>query len=351
MQLVKNNSLKCFELNFFYRKPNSSFFSIEKVFKNIGLSIGLISEGSIRVNEVYMPHFSKLWKLPFNILYARKRQKEINHITGDIHYAILGFSNRNINVLTIHDCVLLKRFSRFDLRFWIIKWLWYDLPARKADCITVISEQTKKELLQFVPGVSQKVKVVPNFIDPLFMPVHKLFSSDNPILLFVGTTPNKNLNRLCEAIAGMNVTLRIVGALSKAQLEKLNLHSIVFVQFTGLSDAELRELYCSSDMIVFPTLYEGFGLPILEAQATGRPILTSNRPPMNIVSGNGACLVDPYSVSSIREGIENIIFNKEYRDALVLNGYNNVKCYSLEKVSGEYINIYQDLLKKKLSNQ
>lgn len=339
--------MKSFDLTLFFRKSNPSFFSIEKVFRNIGNSISINSNGNIRVTEVYMPYFSKLWNLLSNTLFARRNQKGVNHITGDIHYVILGLSNRTVNVLTIHDCVLLNRFSKYDVRFWIIKWLWYELPVRKADCVTVISEQTKIELLRFVPGVEHKIRVVPNFIDPAFKPVEKIFNTEKPVLLFVGTTPNKNLDRLAEAIAGMPVILWVVGPLSIIQLTKLRENKIDFTQFIGLSDKELRDVYAGSDIIVFPTLYEGFGLPILEAQAIGRPLLTSNRPPMNFVAGKGACLVDPERVSSIRSGIERIISDENFRNILVKGGFDNVADYSLENVSREYIRLYNDLLAAK----
>jgi glycosyltransferase involved in cell wall biosynthesis len=97
-------------------------------------------------------------------------------------------------------------------------------------------------------------------------------------------------------------------------------------------------------MVLFPSTYEGFGLPIIEAQQTGRPVITSNISPMKEVAGNAACLTDPFSVQSIREGVLKVIQDDDYRNTLVRNGFNNAQRYNPEKIANEYFLIYQRLM-------
>src|SRR5207248_4825780 len=124
-----------------------------------------------------------------------------------------------------------------------------------------------------------------------------------PTLLFLGSTPNKNLPRVIESIKGIECTLHVVGKIPIEQEKELRLSEIEFVQSIGLTESQLADAYCESDLLMFPTLYEGFGLPILEAQKAGRVVLTSNLSPMKEVAGNAACLVDPNQIPSIKEGL------------------------------------------------
>jgi glycosyltransferase involved in cell wall biosynthesis len=334
-------------LTFFFRHPHRIYFSIEKLFHAVAEEIKKQKDAVFMVRELNLPFTSKPGTISRNISFVKAKQSRLNHITGDAHYAILGCSRKNINILTIHDCVLLYHYPKTNPRHWIIRYLWYRLPVKKADTVTVISEQTKKDILHFTNCPAEKIRVIPNFIDPAFRKLPKPFNESRPGLLFIGTAPNKNLERTLEAIQGLSVLLTIVGYLNESQFEDLKSKNIQYRLLNNLSDAEMREAYGDSDILIYPSLHEGFGLPILEAQATGRAVLTSQLEPMASVSGGAACLVDPNHSDSIRSGLLRIIGDESYRNDLVTRGFENVSHFQLENVARQYYELYVELLKKK----
>ena len=106
------------------------------------------------------------------------------------------------------------------------------------------------------------------------------------------------------------------------------------------------QAYCDSDVVVFASTYEGFGLPILEANATGRPVITSRFLSMPEVAGPAACLVDPYEVTSIRNALLQLFSNAEYRRHLVAAGFENAKRFSPSIIASHYAQAYEQITRQ-----
>jgi glycosyltransferase involved in cell wall biosynthesis len=249
----------------------------------------------------------------------------------------------------------------------LLKYFWFTGPMWRAAVVTTISEASKEELRKWVGPLADKVVVVPDCVFEEFAYDPKPFNEARPVVLQVGTKWNKNVERVMEALRGTGCRLEIVGKLEKAshgltrintdilRAEDLGAKSCSSRQSNSapeppgvrelgrLTDEELVEAYRRCDMVVFASLYEGFGLPILEAQAMGRPVITSNFGAMREAAGDGALLVDPYSVDEIREAILRIKNEPALREELVRKGRENAERFRADAIALKYAQIYRAL--------
>jgi glycosyltransferase involved in cell wall biosynthesis len=326
------------------RAKNPIFFSIERVFD---LVIKLLP-GNWKFYSLGVPNHGFNLK---NLLYIFKRAQaadkdSIFHITGDITYTVVSVP-RQRTVLTIHDLGFLQQYK--GIKRVIIKWLYIDMPVKRSAIITTISEKSKQEIIEYTKCNEEKVVVIPNPVSNTIYYIEKDFNTLQPRFLFIGSTPNKNLERVIMALNGIPCFLRIVGRISEEQKRLLEQYFINYSEVSGITEQELNEEYRKSDIVIFPSLYEGFGLPIIEAQKAGRVVITSNISPMKEISGGASCIVDPYSVESIKKGILQIIHNENYRNDLLHKGFYNVERFSPRKITDQYIDLYRTLEKKLLS--
>lgn len=323
------------QVKFFIRHPNrKAGNSIEELFHKIQSGV----ENSLLIE---LPYFSNsILNVLKNIIYTFKNQGAINHITGDCHYIALGLKRKNLNILTIHDCVILTRTSKWKLKYWVYKWLWFKLPIMFVDKVTVISEKSKNELIHYTNCDPNKITVIPNFVNPNFINTTKQFDTNCPTILQVGTTVNKNIGTLIEAIKDIKCNLIIVGQLSDNFKNRLIHLNVNYKNYFGISQEELINLYVSCDLVAFVSKYEGFGMPIIEAQAIGRALVTSNLSPMSEIAGSNACLINPNQIDSIREGILKLINDVKYRDLVIKSGIENIEKYHYETILNHYTQLY-----------
>jgi glycosyltransferase involved in cell wall biosynthesis len=368
------------------RKRLASHFSIERLFAEIRRQMPadceVVSCPAPEASAGILPR----WR---NVRHAARQTADVHHIVGDSHYLAFGLP-REKTVLTIHDCGALNRLT--GLKRALLKYFWFTGPMRRAAVVTTISQASKDELRKWVGPLADKVVVVPDCVFEEFAYDPKPFNEECPVVLQVGTKWNKNVERVMEAVEGTGCRLEIVGTISAdrhtadglrheegvlvgrcfgvseetrhekewprkgarvATEEDLRLTDLKLKTTTGsepavcelgrLSDDELVEAYRRCDMVVFASLYEGFGLPILEAQAMGRPVITSNFGAMREAAGDGALLVDPYSVEAIREAVLRVKREPALREDLIAKGLRNAANCSADAVAMKYAQIYRNL--------
>ena len=325
-------------VTFYNRRPMATNFSVERVFLDIHTALPPDIQPRVVVARFESRGFLKRL---YNTLAVLPFQGEVNHVTGDVHY-LTYLLRKERTLLTILDCVLLHRLTGWQKQ--LIFFLWYWLPEKRCTLISVISESTRRELLTYLPQAQDKIRVVhcPVSKDFRFQP--KAFNASRPVLLQIGTGTNKNLLRVAEALNGIQCHLRIIGRLTPEQETVLQNNAIDYSAVANISDSQIIEEYCNTDMVVFASTYEGFGLPIIEAQATGRAVVTSDLLSMPEVAGAGVCLVDPFDINSIRTGIRMVIEDAAYREQLIAEGLQNVTRFQPEVIAQQYVALYHELL-------
>ena len=326
------------EVLFIFRKPlPSGNYSVENLFSEI------LRQMSLKINcKKLTPivHSQGVLRRLFICIDVFFRRGKINIITGDISFAAL-FLPKKTTVLVILDCGFL--YDTRGFRRWLEALVWFRVPFYRASNVVVISQATKNDLIKITKGDPNKIKVIPCFVNPLFKRVDKDFCENRPVLLQVGQASNKNLTRIIHAIKGLNLYLSIIGNIDEKNSSLLEKYNIEYSMSVNLTDEEVLTKYIECDMLIFPSTYEGFGLPIAEAQSVGRPVITSVTTSMPWVAGTGACFVDPYSVESIRQGILKVIDDKHYRESLVENGFGNVKRFDSTHVASMYTDLVMSI--------
>ena len=305
--------------------------------------------GTTVIEKVEMPFTSKgIFSILFNLIFLTRFKNGLFHITGDVHYAILALP-KDRTILTIHDLVFLHTYK--GLRRSLLKWIFLDLPVRRAKYITTISEKSKQEILDYTNCNPEKILVIPNPVDPIFSTSTPLPSAGLPTMvgkfnpatiLFLGTKPNKNLELTIAALFGLDVHLRIIGELSRKQKEMLSKFNINYSSDFSISPEQLASEYSNADIILFPSTYEGFGLPVIEGFQAGKPVITSNISPMKEVAGDGALLAEPTSIASIRDHVIKLLADQQLKIQLVAAGKEKVKQYQ----PGFIAEAYQQLWSK-----
>jgi glycosyltransferase involved in cell wall biosynthesis len=275
-----------------------------------------------------------------DIFLAARDRDGVHHVLGDVHFLTYLLPARR-TILTVLDLVALEKAT--GLRKVLLFILWYWLPARRCSLITVISEATGRQLGSKIKWAQEKIRVVHCALSPQFIYSKKKFNEQKPVVLHIGTTNNKNLQSHVAALQGMKVKLLVIGRLNNDQRLALNGSNVEYENRYDLDEHQLIQAYRESDILLFCSTYEGFGLPIIEAQATGRPVITSDCFSMPEVAGEGAILCDPDDINSIRSALEAIIKDSKLRRNLVEKGLENCKRFSEKKIAKRYYDLYSEL--------
>jgi glycosyltransferase involved in cell wall biosynthesis len=312
------------------------------------------------VVETSRPYsLAEQWRIPRA---AAKARADLLH---EPHY-VLPALTRCKTVVTIHDCIHL-RFPQYlpGRTAYVYAHSMIRLAARKADRILTVSAASKADILHFTGVAPEKVVVAHNGLDARFASVpdaeavdrvRQRFELTHPFVLYVGNIkPHKNLERLIAAFAAMradgpeNLKLVVIGdetsrhpglrqAVHRNRLDK-------HVRFFGFQPAAtLVVFYRLARAFVFPSLYEGFGLPPLEAMANETPVVTSNISSLPEVTGGAALLVDPTDVDAIADGIRRAVTDEALRQDLIARGRARAREFSWARAAASTLQVYRDVL-------
>ncbi len=271
-----------------------------------------------------------------------------------------NFSKSIKKIVTLHDLIpvthpktenLLNRMY-WRLHFW--------LAAKFANKIITASEFSKEQISSMYKIPKRKIKVIYHGVENSFKKenqkkinrIKEKYDINNKFFLFVGTIqPRKNIESCIKAISivrktrGIDVDLVVAGR--KGWKTNSDLLNKSFVKILGfVPEEDLPILYSAAEGLLYVSLAEGFGFPIIEAQACGCPVITSDISSMPEIAGDGALLVNPYSVKEISEALEKLIKDKKLKNCLVGKGYKNVKRFSWEKTAQEFLKEINNLLIK-----
>ena len=320
-----------------FRNPCVGVKSMERLFAAI--EPYLVREFEVRRVTLPNPPGS-LSRMLGNAFFARRNREGVVHVTGDAHYIVPFLGGKGV-ILTVHDCGRLMDLT--GILKWIYRILWFELPRRTANRITVISKSTKQVFEREIGRMGDNMVLIENCLIPGFEKTQRKFDNKNPRILQIGSGPHKNLDGLIHSVIGIECELMIIGRISDKNRILMESNGIRYRNEFDVTRERLHEIYQESDLLFFASRHEGFGLPILEAQKTGIPVITSNRFSMPDVADGGALIVDPEDHSGIRDAIIQIRDDAILREQLISKGFENINKYSPKTVAEKYAKLYKEV--------
>lgn len=322
-------------IRYFLRGPFAGP-SINKVTRTIS------SQVEPRVELVLPSSSSSLWAVLRNLLFVLRNRdtKSVNQIVGGEHYVILGLLGC-ISVLVVHDTVSLEYRQLPLFKKLLIRYLWYTLPLRFATKVVCISEETRKCVQRYTKR--NDILVIHNAVDSAFQRSPLPADHDLPMVLVIGTSENKNLIRTFQALRGLKCQVTVIGQMTDEQITCLRDNHIQYTNRWGLSDEQIVEEYAKCDIVSFISLFEGFGMIVVEANRVGRPVICSDIPVLKEVAADAALFVDPMDVNQMRDGFRQLFADKELRMSLVQKGYANAERFRDDMILSQWKDFYSSL--------
>lgn len=322
-------------------------------------------------NEILLPNLPKILKSPIGLPYAiKKANLDVFHASAHYFSQITPFylNFGTGKVLTIHDLIPLIYPTTIDDKQFF--WFWkttLNLIKNRADALIAISNHTKRDCIEYLGIPEDKIRVIYEAADEIFKPIKNKDEIRNylkskydivfPFILSVGTLEKrKNIPNLLQAFyrlkkAGNDHKLVIVGKMGWKYdkifdtMKDLDLKKDVI--FTGyVPDEDLVKLYNAADLFVFPSIYEGFGLPPLEAMACGCPVITSNTSSLPEVVGDAGVTVDPYDSDALANEMDYILTDDGFRTELGKKSLKRAKLFSWKQTAKETWRVYEEVLEE-----
>lgn len=282
----------------------------------------------------------KSFRLPptlFEMLFNRWRNIPIEKFIGSVDVFHSSDwtqpKSRAIKVTTYHDVVPLKYPQWSHPKIVAVHKRRLKLVEQEVDTVITVSESTKKDLLEVSKIPEEKITVIyegpaadfkPQAEDKIKKFREKYDLPEKYVLAIGGVGERRNLRRIREASKDYNLVI------AGQTLPWLNME-------------ELELLYSSAEVLLYCSLYEGFGLPILDAFSAGLPVITSNVSSMPEVAGDAPMFVDPYNLADIKEKLDLVMNDKKLQEKLVKNGFERVKQFSWEKAAKQTAQVYRRL--------
>jgi len=318
-----------------------------------------------RFPKITTPLSYKPWRLSAMLAhFARIPQDSLFPGVALFHATdhLLPYFRRIKSVFTLHDLIFIfhpethKPLNRWFLTLMMPRFL------RAADAVIAVSECTKRDAVRFYGIPEEKITVIYEGVNPRFRPaspetiasVRARYNLPEHFILYVGTIePRKNLTALLEAFHHLLAThdLRLVIVGKKGwlyegffrRLRELGLGNRVI--FTGyVPDEDLPAIYSAAELFVFPSLYEGFGLPVLEAMACGVPVICSNTSSLPEVAGDAALLVDPTDVRALAGAMEQALTDEALRVTLRARGIERAQRFTWARAAQETMQVYENVV-------
>ena len=276
-----------------------------------------------------------------NIFFIRKFKFNVVHIISPTEAYLLCFIKASKKIITYHDLGTLNSSRNFLYK--IIKKNLYIAPSiHYADEITFVSFQTQREFVEETNFKNiNKLHVIYNSYDERLKYVKNM--KNNLFTIFhIGTSPRKNLSGMLEACKEIkDIKFIIVGKLTDEQHKKLVKYNYIYENYFDCSFEQIVNFYNCCDLVSFPTFYEGFGLPAIEANAVGKPVIVSDIPIMHEICNDAALFVDPYNQNEIKNAVERIMNDTALQEKIINNGFENIKKFKINNICKQYNDLYK----------
>ena len=291
----------------------------------------------------------------------KKEGIDIYH--GLSHEIPIGIQKTGIkSVVTIHDLIIKiypNQFPFIDRQIYDFK---FKHACENADVVIAISESTKEDIVKYYGIEEAKIHVNYLSANPIFErqfsneekeSVLKKYDLPSEFMLYVGSIiERKNLLSIIKAMellpADLDLPLVVVGK-GKAYFQKIKKYlktnpirnQIIFTKY--IETADLPAIYQSAQLFIFPSIYEGFGIPVIEALHSGTPVITSDISSLPEAGGDAAFLVDPHSIEAISDGIETVLKDSSLRKQMIKTGKEHVQNFDGAILASQLMDIYKSL--------
>ena len=310
----------------------------------------------VKLNK-YPPKSTWAFQLLNHLICQIQTQRWKPDIVHETYYSSLPVLKKNVaRITSVHDMIHELYPESFSNKDMVTDYKKKTLS--RVDHIISVSENTKRDLITLFGVDESKISVVHHGVNSsLFQNIRNNFEFPNkPYLLYVGSrTSYKNFSGFINAVASSSLLMKnfnvvvIGGRFSTVEKNLISSLGFVFDQvklISNITDFQLAQFYSHASAFIYPSLYEGFGLPPLEAMSAGCPVVCSNTSSIPEVVKNAGVYFNPHDIEEIRNAIERVVFSEDLKKKLVILGYENIKNFSPSKCASKTLEVYRKVTGK-----